>query len=227
MRKRDVWVWLSTALSAALLVAIAPPARAAAEDAEESRPYADTPCAEDSLRLCSSVEVGTASLWSCFEGNKKRGALSQQCSDYFDEVSTERRAVSDRRYAHFMEVCNDDVDRICSEWKEKRQALTGCLMRNHEQVSPECNAVRPNRVSKHRGTFRFRDGSEPEDWDYQMALKHRPRKTLGLLTPEQIAARDEMIRAKTAEVQAAHVAREKAAPGPASESDAELPAGLP
>ena len=176
--------------------------------AQPGNPFIDGPCASEWERMCSHT-TGWRLGFECLRGNRKAGSLLSDCANWTDETVVKKRERSAARMRAWADACEGDIQKFCSEY-DKTTAQKGCLRRVRDQISPKCDELLPNRPAYNGpGYAGWKDGSEPEDFDDELARRLRPRQAQAAEdAKEREAKRDEvrerMARSKEqAEAQAA------------------------
>jgi hypothetical protein len=190
----------------ALLAVVAFAPGAFAQDAEapvaQWDGFTGTACEAEFKANCEKNGTSESSSYSCLRGVHKQGLLSAACSEVTEKMRQERVAIAAARQAMWMEACAEDMVKHCAEFADaKPAARTGCLGRKRGQLSEACEAKLPIRpgLTDTNARARWRDGTEPEDWALQNALRDRPRKTQGEIDEigrDAWIARDNARRAK-------------------------------
>jgi hypothetical protein len=95
-------------------------------------------CGADVQAHCADVRIGGDRIQACLQQNA--GQLSQQCISTYNAVfvQLQTRAAAQQN-AH--EICESDVRRLCSDFREGRGRILRCLLRedNVRRVSGDCN----------------------------------------------------------------------------------------
>lgn len=216
-------VAIATSLAAA--AASAEPATPPAPSAERYTGFDGTPCEKDYNEHCAK-NTGVRGAFECVRVFAKRGVGSEECLAYTEQVRKEKleRAIAAQK--RWQDACKDDVARLCAEYaSEPPKTVKGCLNRKRGELGEACNAELPLRGSyQGPGDARWKDGSEPEDWDLQQAMKNRPRKTSRMLE-EQRAEEDRA--KKRAEIMAEHARHRAGQAEAAGAAEAPAEAGAP
>lgn len=182
-RRPVLELMLSPLLTASVLLAtlIAATAVAAEEARRPSGQYTGfdgTACEAEYKELCPKSSSASAG-YDCLRLLFKRDALTDACAEYAEDLRRQRQAKARDRQKAWKTACAEDIPKLCAKYaKSKPVTVKGCLGKRRDELSKECNERLPIRPgAQGRGRVRWRDGTEPKDWELQNALRDRPRKT--------------------------------------------------
>jgi len=191
-----------------------------------------TACEAEFDELCPK---SPRSGYDCLRLWFKRDGLTDACAEHVEDLRKQRQAKALARQKLWKDACAEDIPRFCAKYAgSKAFTIKGCLGKHRDELSEGCNKSLPIRPGDQGlGKVRWRDGTEPRDWDLENALKDRPRATqqrLDEIGREAWIKENEERRAakfaKGKELRAAAQrakAAEAAADGAAEAEDAETP----
>ncbi|MEE3332548.1 MAG: hypothetical protein VX246_16900 [Myxococcota bacterium] len=137
-----------------------------------------TACEVEFKKLCPTSR-SASSGYSCLRFSFDREMLTDGCAKHTEDLRRERQAKALARQKAWKDGCAEDIPKFCAKYaKSKPITIKGCLGKRRDELSEECNKRLPIRPGNQGpGRIRWRDGTEPRDWDLQNALKDRPRAT--------------------------------------------------
>ena len=145
-------MWSRAALvgvGALSLAACAPSGGEGETGAEDTSAEADLPaqalsvgtfgkvCGADIADFCSEVLPGSGRLQSCLYAHQD--LISDECFAANEQTGVMLETVFDGYYA-FLEVCNADLNKVCSEVEQGGGAQLQCLKDNMSAISADCAA---------------------------------------------------------------------------------------
>lgn len=94
-------------------------------------------CGADIADFCSEVLPGSGRLQACLYAHQD--LISDECFAANEQTGVMLETVFDGYYA-FLEVCNADLNTVCSEVEQGGGAQLQCLKDNMSAISAECAA---------------------------------------------------------------------------------------